>query len=94
MVKKKEKKALLIKFIKANDLEFTDGRRNSDSVILAGYALHIEYTDASLIVEAIEEACTPDYGFEDEFYQVYEFARFNNYAVYWNSAAAQSKYIF
>lgn len=82
-------------FIKANKLAFTIGRRNSDSTILAGYALHLGYdsSDRYELLKIIKSVCKGTKP-EEEFNRVLYYAEENNYDRYWSTKAAKTKYIF
>lgn len=75
--------SLLEKFIYHNDLSFTVGKRNSDLVLLCGYALHIKASEKSI------EAVLAGYVIADpevaaEFYKVYDYAVDHNYGRWWS----------
>ena len=85
----------LVKFLKENDIEFTEGRRNSDSVIISGFCLHIELEDLDEIKKAIENNCEDaHWNFIEEFLRVYYFARSSNYGAFWETEEAKKLYKF
>lgn len=96
-----DKKSILLiqKFIRANRLSFKEGRRNSDSVIVAGYALYVYgegYSTSCTDTEVYEiiKSVRKDLDFEEEFDKVFNYAELNGYGNYWYSAAAKSLYKF
>lgn len=82
----------LKEFIKNNDLKFTPGRRNSDCVVICGYALSI---DATLddIKNSIEFDLL-DIELIDELEKVHIYAKSNNYGLFWNTNLAKNQYEF
>ena len=90
----KEKKETLKKFIIDNKLEFTVGRRNSDSVILAGFALYIGEKDEAKVRSVIKNILPYVFDFEKEFQEVFEYADRNHYGRFWTKPAAKKQYIF
>lgn len=87
------KKESIKNFIKDNELLFTEGRRNSDSTILAGYALHIEVLTAAFVNEILNEVIN-DYNYNSEFTKVFHFAKTHHYEVFWLSRDAKKQYKF
>ena len=83
----------LIKFIKANKLEFQEGRRNSDSVILSGYALYLGIEDVADVINAVETALKtyhPDYA--EELERVFTYAEAHDYGSWWETDEAKKLY--
>lgn len=82
-------------FIKNNKLAFTVGRRNSDSTILAGYALHLGYdsTDEDALLKIIRGVCKGTRP-EEEFSKVLAFAYENHYEKFWTTSRAKKQYKF
>jgi len=92
-------KEQLKQFITDNNLKFTEGRRNTDSVILSGYALHIGVDEFVHILYAVEEALGEDiWGstdeLENELTRVFEYADCHNYGNWWKLEEAKKKYKF
>jgi hypothetical protein len=85
---------ILKRFIVDNNLQFTEGRRNSDSTIISGFALHIGETEITNIEQAIEEAIVEPDEYYDELEKVFEYAKNNNYHQYWTSKDAKKQYKF
>lgn len=83
-------------FIEDNSLSFEVGRRNTDSVILAGYCcyLGLDRSDVQEINDSIKEVCPEHDDFEGEFDRVFEYAYCNNYGQYWNTEEAKKSYKF
>jgi len=73
----------LEKFIQHNSLEFSEGRRNSDLVMLCGYALHTGAQKED-VEKVLEKNFKADAGVEEEFNFVYRYAEKNNYGDWWN----------
>jgi len=82
----------LQKFIKENGLQFTEGRRNSDLVVLCGYALYIEATSDDCAESIPNEVC--DSELMNELDRVYEYAENNNYGKWWKVHANRNTYKF
>ncbi len=87
----------LEQFIKDNGLQFVEGRRNSDAVVISGYALHLGVSDLSDIENAIDsvfpEVSNSDC-YEDELKRVFEYAESNNYGAWWSKSEAKKTYKF
>jgi hypothetical protein len=84
----------LKRFIVDNDLQFTEGRRNSDCTIISGFALHLGETDITHIDVAIEATLVEPADYYDELERVFDFAKFKNYGAWWSSEDAKKQYIF
>ena len=83
---------ILKKFIVDNNLQFTEGRRNSDCTILSGFALHKE-CNFDECVDAIDIAVfTTETSIELE--RVFNYAEDNNYGSWWKSPYAKEQFIF
>jgi len=78
-----EKVDILKKFIEDNGLKFTEGRRNSDLVVLCGYALYIEADDSDLCDSIPNAVRTAELG--TELNRVSEYAENNNYGDWWEN---------
>jgi len=72
----------LKKFIKANDLQFTDGRRNQDTLTFVGYALFKKCSKKSM-EEALEAEFKKSSRTKEEFQRLYRYAKDNNYGEWW-----------
>lgn len=89
----------LEKFIKENELKFngTGSALNSSCTIIAGFADHCGVTDASDILEAIQEATEGEdisSAVSLEISRVFDFAYTYNYGNWWKSAEAKRTYKF
>lgn len=73
----------LERFIKDNGLQFTEGRRNSDLVVLCGYGIYIEATGNEIWDSISEDVDTDFEELEKEFNRVFEYAHANNYGKWW-----------
>ena len=78
-------------FIKHNSLTFTEGRRNSDLVVLCGYSLYLgaEKEDVETV---LEEKLNIDSGLVSEFNFVYPYAKKNNYGDWWKNPKNKNCY--
>ena len=79
-------------FIKDNNLTFEEGSRNSNIVVLCGYACHIG-ADKFDCVEALDKkdkvlAATM------EIERVHDYATIHNYKAFWRTEAAKEQYKF
>ena len=81
----------LEQFIINNNLEFVSGRRNSDIVILCGYALFLNYSHNDILT-AINKP--KDSFITSEVMRVYDYAKKNNYKKYWETEEAKKIYKF
>lgn len=82
----------LKQFIKANNLTFNEGERNTNVTILCGYALHMDKT-----VEDCKQAIPSKFvtgELNQEIERVYDYADCNDYGNYWTSDDAISRYKF
>ena len=86
----------LKRFLIENNISFDFGERNSSSTIVAGFALHIGFYESDLeeITTTIQDNCSCDPGWKDEFERVFTFADKNNYGAWWDSRAAERTYKF
>ena len=82
----------LEKFIKDNGLEFTEGRRNSDLVVLCGYALYIEATSDDCVTAISDEVF--DAEIMNELDRVYDYAEANHYGNWWKIETNRNTYKF
>jgi len=84
-------------FIKENNLSFNEGERNSNIVILCGFALFNEN-----ILEECKEVIPKEFidtlkketNVFQEIERVYYYADSRNYKKYWGTAMAQAQYKF
>lgn len=86
-------KEKLRQFIEDNNLTFEHGRRNADSVILSGYALHLKYTNASSIRRDVKDMVQGINTYRD-FDTTFKYAKRNKYGNYWETEDAKKKYKF
>ena len=84
----------LQKFIELNKLEFTEGRRNSDLVVLCGYGIYIEATGDEIWDSISEDIETDFEELETEFNRVFDYAEANNYSKFWFKEEAKKQYKF
>ena len=80
-------------FIENNNLTFLEGTRNSDSVVICGYGLHINATEDE-ILDVVTKLDDVDVNIDDEISRVYRYAKANNYQNYWNTPEAKKQYTF
>jgi hypothetical protein len=94
-MKKIQKVDKLKEFLKDNNIEFTKGRRNTDSTIIAGFCLWLDLNDMEAIVKTIKAVCPdPHWNFAEEFERVYAWAERNGYGSWWDDKVAHSHYKF
>lgn len=74
----------LIKFIEEKNITFEEGKRNTDSVLLSGYALYLGYSFDELF-EYCKKTFTNLKGTEwsDELKRVFAYAKKKNYGNYY-----------
>ena len=86
---------LLEQFIKDNNLTFAEGNRNTDAVVISGYALHIGVVDVTVIENVIEKTVeTRGWEYAKELKRVFEYAKDNNYGHWWTIEGAKTMYKF
>jgi len=91
----KAQKVQLENFIKNNNLTFTEGKRNTDSVILSGYALYIGMKNAHDLEKVIDLVCKEaHYDYFSELRRVFQYANENAYDRWWESEVAKNTYKF
>jgi hypothetical protein len=94
-MKKIQKVDKLKEFLEANNIEFSEGRRNTDSTVISGFCLWLELNDMEAIVKTIKDVCPdPEWDFAEELKRVYAFAESNMYGEWWNKKVAHSHYKF
>lgn len=74
---------LIKKFIIDNGLQFTEGRRNSDSIMLSGFALYLGYDKPSALTLLIKETLPDAKEFDVDLIIAFNYARKNNYGNWW-----------
>lgn len=81
-------------FIKNNKLQFTEGRRNSDLVVLCGYGLYIKASNEEIweSIPGIKRVEASVLELEEEFDRVYDYAETNNYGKWWEKEANRKQY--
>ena len=87
----------LVNFIIENSLNFNGSGSglNGMCVVLAGYALHLGYTNTEGLKEAINEVFPKAVGnYEKELERVFTYADDNNYGKYWKTEDAKLMYKF
>ncbi len=85
----------IIDFMQNNQLNFLPGSRNNDSVVLAGYCLHINRDiDVNAIINIIDITAHPTIDISTEFKRVFHYAKCNNYERFWETAECQAKYTY
>lgn len=85
----------LEQFIKDNSLEFTEGRRNSDAVVICGYALYLGVSDVDTIKDAMNIVFPPSIWADNlgiELDRVFNFAKANNYGKWWEKEENRKTY--
>lgn len=91
----KAQKTKLEDFIKNNNLTFTEGRRNTDSVILSGYGLFIGVKNAHDLEKVIDLVLpAAHYDYFSELRRVFQYANENAYDRWWESEIAKNTYKF
>ena len=88
-----EIKSKIEAFILNNGLTFKEGRRNSDTVILSGYALYLGFDKSSsklsdYIDNVLEHA---EYTLA-EFHNTFEYAKYCDYGNWWKKAENRKQY--
>lgn len=74
----------LIKFIEEKDITFEEGKRNTDSVLLSGYALYLGYSFDELFKYCKKTFDTSKItGWSNELERVFAYAKKNNYGKYY-----------
>ena len=84
---------ILKRFIVNNDLQFTEGRRNSDCTVISGFALSLGETEITNIIQAIGETIVASECY-DELERVFNYAEANGYGHWWGSKNAKKQYKF
>jgi hypothetical protein len=85
----------LEQFIKNNNLTFAEGSRNTDAVVISGYALHIGVKNVSEIENVIEKSVsTRGWEYAVELQRVFDYAQYNNYGDWWTMEGAKTMYKF
>lgn len=84
----------LQKFIKDNKLEFVEGRRNSDLVVLCGYGLYIEALGEEIwdSIPGNKRADANSLELEEEFNRVLLYSQSYNYGKWWEKEANRKQY--
>ena len=81
----------LKKFIKENNLSFEEGQRNTNAVILCGYALHINKT-AKDYKESVKEYSSEE--LDEDIDRDYFYVSSNGYGKWWQNENAKKMYKF
>lgn len=81
---------VLKKFIKDNNLTFSDGNRNTPLTIFCGFALSRKATKE----ECIKSINNIDIKTERELSRIYDYAKTHNYKHFWETEQAKKEYIF
>jgi hypothetical protein len=84
---------MIRKFINENNLEFTEGRRNSDCVIIIGFAQYLKITMKQL-KEALIKEIEEDSFIAEEIERLWNYCKSHNYADYWTKEIAKQTYKF
>lgn len=85
-------KEKLEKFIKDNDLTFVKGYRNSELVVICGYAQYIEMTGDDL-ADILKPYFKKDAELELEFNRVWDYTYTYSYSKWWLDEGNRSKYV-
>lgn len=80
-------------FIEENDLDFSEGSRNTTVVTLVGYAQHIGLKRLELL-EELQDEINSDNFIKEETNRLWEYCEDNNYKKFWLSEQAKAQYIF
>jgi len=81
-------------FIVNNKLSFKEGTRNSDSVILAGYALYLNPDiDINDLIKVVTDTLDDTDDFKSELYNVFNFAKKHSYGSWWSRKINSDKFI-
>lgn len=80
----------LQKFIKDNNLKFTEGRRNNDLTVLCGYGLYIISNLEELWTSIPTDVVTEE--LEKELDRVFKYTEANNYGQWWENEANRNQY--
>ena len=84
---------MIREFIDKNKIEFTEGQRNSSTVIIIGYAQHLGLNETQLKKELSKEI-KADKHIKAEVERLFSYCQSNNYAKYWKTKSAKSEYKF
>jgi len=91
----KEQKTKIEEFIKNNKLTFEEGKRNTDSVALSGYALSIGFKKHHDLEKVIDVLCPKaHWEYSKELERVFKYASDNNYGNWWDTQEAKNSYKF
>ena len=90
----KEQENKISTFIEANKLTFEIGRRNSDSVVLSGYALYIGIDNYEDLADILETLDITDYDILTELEEVFSYADDKCYDEWWEHKKAHTMYKF
>ena len=80
-------------FINENSITFEQGERNTNCVVLVGYAQHKGLTELQLI-EELKEEIKDDSFIEDEVKRLWNYCENKNYSKFWESEEAKMQYTF
>ena len=90
---------ILKQFIVDNELTFTKGRRNSDCIIICGFALWLsefkkfKESPKEEIRFILKTKFKKDPVLEDEFISTFEYADINDYSLWWENPLNREQYI-
>lgn len=80
-------------FIRANNLSFEEGCRNTTVVTLVGYAQHLGMTQKKLELELEDEISDDDF-IETEIQRLWKYCMAKKYKNFWSTPEAKAKYTF
>lgn len=90
----KEQKMQIEEFINKNGLQFTVGRRNSDSTIISGFASFVGVENYHKVFEIITKRVPEFEAYKGEFFTTFNYAKRNSYGNFWTTKAAKKQYTF
>lgn len=84
----------LVNFITNNELKFEEGRRNSDCVVICGYAQYIgaDYEDVKNAITIVLESSLND-ELSHELEKIWIYCWDNDYANWWDDQDNRDEYI-
>ncbi len=99
-MKEKEIIKKLEDFIKNNKLTFADGRRNSDCIVICGYALYLERENDGFdedvkyyLLIALKPFSDKSDRLIPQLDSTYDYASNNEYALWWEDVANREQYV-
>jgi hypothetical protein len=84
---------MIQKFIEENNLEFKEGTRNADCVVILGYSQHLGLKQADLKT-ALTKYIEVDSFIGEEIERLWDYCKNKNYKDFWTKAVAKEQYKF